>query len=490
MVVLRSGFVILVCAGVSGALAERPAGTQVAQALGSQAPAAILSSPPAADSFALPADRAEKPATSPTVPAASPPAAQAGGLPAVAPAAQPAAPVAAKPKAPAPLRFAAVSKDPRPTLDPETFVNTMRAAERHHAIAAAGGWGVLPKGTTLKAGDKGELVTKLKERLAASDDLARDTLPGDAFDQAAVQAVKRFQARHGLPETGLVGPRTVEALNVPAEARARQLTGSAQRLVGSRFPFGERYVVVNIPSATVEAVEKGQVARRYVAVVGKKDRASPTVMARIQTVNFNPTWTVPASLIRKDIIPHVRKEPGYLAKMKIRILDGQGREVDPATIDWSTEKAADYTLRQDPGAGNSLGQVRIDMPNRHAVYMHDTPTKKLFSRDDRFHSSGCVRVGDVKAFAAWLLEGTPGPAGASWSAADIDAAVAAGKRQDAALKRSVPVAWVYMTGFATPDGTVHFRDDVYALDAEPAPMKPEPTIADLITSSIGPKPTF
>src|SRR5918912_1340690 len=194
-------------------------------------------------------------------------------------------------------------------------------------------------------------------------------------------------------------------MNVPADVRARQLSGSAQRLAGSRFPFGERYVVVNIPSATVEAVEKGQVVRRYVAVVGKKDRASPTVMARIQSVNFNPTWTVPASLIRKDIIPHVRKEPGYLAKMKIRILDGQGREVDPAAIDWSTEKAADYTLRQDPGAGNSLGQVRIDMPNRHAVYMHDTPSKNLFSRTARFHSSGCVRVAEVKGLVAWLLEG-------------------------------------------------------------------------------------
>jgi murein L,D-transpeptidase YcbB/YkuD len=486
MVVLRSVCVILVCAGMSGALAaEWPAGVSVAQGQGSQAPAAAIL--PATGSFSLPADRAEKPGTPPTASGsvASPSPAQAGAPPAIQP-----APTAAKPKTSAPLRFATVSKDPRPTLDPETFVNTMRAAERYHAIAAAGGWGVLPKGMTLKAGDKGELVTKLKERLAGSDDLSRDALPGDTFDQAVLQAVKRFQARHGLPETGLAGPRTVEALNVPADMRARQLSGSAQRLAGSRFPFGERYVIVNIPSATVEAVEKGQVVRRYVAVVGKKDRASPTVMARIQTVNFNPTWTVPASLIRKDIIPHVRKEPGYLAKMKIRILDGQGREVDPATIDWSTEKAADYTLRQDPGAGNSLGQVRIDMPNRHAVYMHDTPTKKLFSRDDRFHSSGCVRVGDVKAFAAWLLEGTHGPTGASWSAADIDATISGGKRQDVALKRSVPVAWVYMTAFSTPDGMVHFRDDVYGLDAEPAPAKPEPTIADLITSSIGSKPTF
>jgi murein L,D-transpeptidase YcbB/YkuD len=493
MAFLRSGcMAVLVLAGTSGALAaeQSEAGVKAAQAQtnAGSSPTLILPSPSAGGSFALPADRAETPA--PASPAAAPPAA--GSAPPAAGSAPPAAaPAAARPKAPAPLKFATVSKDPRPTLDPDTFINTLRAAERHHAIAAAGGWGVLPKGATFRLGDRGELVVRLKERLAATDDLPRESLAGDAFDQTVLQAAKRFQARHGLPETGLVGPRTVEALNVPAQVRARQLSGSAQRLAGSRFPFGERYVVVNIPSATVEAVERGLVVRRYVAVVGKKDRASPTVMARIQTVNFNPTWTVPVSLVKKDIIPHVRKEPAYLARMKIRILDGQGREVDPAAIDWSTEKAADYTLRQDPGAGNSLGQVRIDMPNRHAVYMHDTPTKKLFARDDRFHSSGCVRVGNVKELAAWLLEGTPGPGGApAWGAADVDAAVAAGKRQDAVLKKSVPVAWVYMTGFATPDGAVHFRDDVYGLDAEPAPAKPEPTIADLITSSIGPKRAF
>jgi L,D-transpeptidase YcbB len=430
------------------------------------AAAPILPAPPPASGFALPADHTPAPREA-------------------------VAPAAAPKKAPPAPRFAAVSKDPRPTLDPDSFINTVRAAERHHAIAAAGGWATLPIGTTLKLGDKGASVPRLKERLAATDDLPRDALlPGDAFDQTVLHAVRRFQARHGLPESGLVGARTVEAMNVPAETRARQLSASAQRLAGTRFPFGERYVVVNIPAAAIEAVERGEVARRYVAIVGKKDRPSPTIMARIASVNVNPTWTVPASLIRKDIIPQMRKDPSYLAKHRIRILDGRGVEIEPATIDWATEKAADYTLRQDPHAGNSLGQIRIDMPNKHAVYMHDTPTKKLFSRDDRFHSSGCVRVGDVKAFAAWLLEGTPGPNGAAgWGASEIEGAIAAGARQDISLRRPIPVAWVYMTGFATPDGTVHFRDDVYGLDAGPAasPALPAPTIEDLITSSIGPR---
>jgi murein L,D-transpeptidase YcbB/YkuD len=303
--------------------------------------------------------------------------------------------------------------------------------------------------------------------------------------------VKRVQARHGLPATGLVGPRTIAALNVPAEVRARQLAASAERLAGTRFPFGERYVVVNIPAAAIEAVENGAVRRRYVAVVGKSDRPTPTLMARITSINLNPTWTVPASLVRKDIIPHMRRDPRYLARMRIRILDGHGREVDPASIDWSTEKAADYTLRQEPGTANSLGQIRVDMPNRHAVYLHDTPSKRLFAQDARFHSSGCVRVADVKAFAAWLLEGSPGAGGTgTWTEGDIGAAVAAGARQDVALKKPVPVAFVYITGYATPDGTAHFRDDVYGLDAEPAPTGPSPTIEELITSSIGPRRAF
>ena len=150
----------------------------------------------------------------------------------------------------------------------------------------------------------------------------------------------------------------------------------------------------------------------YVAVVGKTDRPSPAVETRITSVNVNPTWTVPVPLIKKDIIPHMRKDPGYLARMKIRVLDGKGQEVDPQSLDWSTERAVDYTLRQEPDALNSLGQIRLDMPNRHAVYMHDTPSKRLFAQDARFHSSGCVRVADIRSLAEWLLAGTVRPGGA------------------------------------------------------------------------------
>jgi murein L,D-transpeptidase YcbB/YkuD len=380
--------------------------------------------------------------------------------------------------------IASISQDPRPTLDGGTFINTVRAASRYKDIAEAGGWPMLPDATILKIGDKGPAVALLRLRLAAEGDLAAEQTSGLAFDAELSAAVKRFQARHGLPESGAVRARTLAALNVPAATRHRQLAASAQRLMlaGAKIPVGERYVVVNIPSAAVEAVENGQVVRRYVAIVGKPDRPSPTVETRITTVNLNPTWTVPVSLIRKDIIPQMRKDPEHLSKMKIRILDGKGQEVDPKTIDWSTQSAVNYTLRQDPGATNSLGQIRIDMPNRHAVYLHDTPKKRLFAEDARFHSSGCVRVADVLGFAEWLMRDTPGPNG-PWSSAELASAIGSGARQDLRLERPVPVAWVYLTGYATADGVVHFRDDVYGLDAPKVDPVPETTNPDVTATS-------
>jgi murein L,D-transpeptidase YcbB/YkuD len=388
-----------------------------------------------------------------------------------------------------PPPVAAVSQDPRPTLDANTFINTMRAASTYKGIAEAGGWPTLPDGTVLRLGDKGPLVVLLRQRLAAEGDLPSGMTSDPVFDADLAAAVKRFQARHGLPESGAMRARTLAALNVPAGTRQRQLAASAQRLMlaGSKLPFGERHAIVNIPSATVEAVENGQVVRRYVAVVGKPDRPSPVVETRITAINLNPTWTVPISLIRKDIIPQMRKDPEYLAKMKIRILDEKGQEVDPRTLDWATESAVNYTLRQDPGAGNSLGEMRIDMPNKHAVYMHDTPKKRLFAETARFHSSGCVRVADVRDFAEWLLRGTGGPDKGSWTGAGIEAAISTGARQDIRLEKPVPVAWVYLTGYATADGVAHFRDDVYGLDAPKADPVSDPGLDVPATSSIGPK---
>ncbi|MFV0281758.1 MAG: murein L,D-transpeptidase [Rhodoblastus sp.] len=321
----------------------------------------------------------------------------------------------------------------------------------------AGGWPKIPG--NVGPGAKGAAVAALRRRLQIEGDPHEAVGPGNVWDAHLAAAVKHYQARNGLRRTGVVGGATLRALNTPASVRFKQLASSSQRLAGVHFGFGDRYVVVNIPSAAVETVEKGQVVKRYTAVVGDVDHRSPEVAAKISAVNVNPTWTLPTSIIKNEIIPKMRRDPGYLARSKIKILDGRGTAIDPRSIDWTSEKAVNYTLRQDSGTHNALGSIRIQMSNKHAVYMHDTPSKSGFNRDYRFLSHGCVRVQGVWDLAAWLLEGS----GGNWDRTALMAQIGK-ERQDLRLAQPVPVIWVYMTGWASADGAVHFADDVYQVD--------------------------
>jgi murein L,D-transpeptidase YcbB/YkuD len=361
----------------------------------------------------------------------------------------------------------ALSSDPTPTLTPGTAAATARAADRYAGIATAGGWptDIAPLG----ARAKGPQVAELRRRLAIEGDLDRAAADGpsaEVWDAGLTEAVKHFQGRTGLRESGIVSAATAKALDVSASVRAGQLAASARRLADLSFAFGERYVVVNLPATAVEAVENGEVVHRYAAIVGDVDHPSPEIAAHVAEINLNPTWTVPVSIIKKEIIPRMQRDPGYLTREKIRIFDGTGAEVDPRSIKWTSERAVNFTLRQDSGAGNSLGSIRINMPNTLAVYMHDTPAKHLFGADYRFLSHGCVRVQGVYDLAAWLLEGTDGaPAGGAWDKDALLAEIKTGAREDLKVTRPTPVIWVYLTGWANADGPANFRDDVYGLDA-------------------------
>jgi L,D-transpeptidase YcbB len=455
------------------ALAMVCAGPAFAQTVSTPAPASstppATSSPTQAPAAAIPApSRPATPtpaATSAPAPVSTAPGAAALPIPAdlgPAPIATPKA-EAPKPKKKivhiAPPRETALSDDPAPTFQPDTFFSTAKASERYAAIADAGGWPKVPGG--IKPGAKGANVAILRQRLAAEGDLdAAKAANGADWDEDVTAAVKHFQSRMGLRQSGVVAGATLTAMNVPASTRFKQLASSAQRLAGVNFAFGDRYVVVNLPSTSVEAVENGRVAHHYVAIVGGIEHQSPEISAKISVVNLNPTWTVPTSIIKKEIIPKMQRDPGYLTRAKIRILDGDGSVIDPKNVDWSSQRAVSYTLRQDSGAGNSLGSIRIGMPNKLAVYMHDTPSKGLFANDYRFLSHGCVRVQGVYDLAEWLLEGTPG----GWDKQALLAKIKAGGREDVKLAKVVPVIWVYLTGWANGDGAVNFRNDVYGID--------------------------
>jgi murein L,D-transpeptidase YcbB/YkuD len=238
------------------------------------------------------------------------------------------------------------------------------------------------------------------QRLAITEDLPAEVADGDAYDTMLTEAVKRFQARHGLPETGTVGPADHRGVERAGEDPHPPALASLDRLYGMNFTVRPALRGGEHSAAVAEAVEDGKVARRYVAVVGKVDRPSPTLTTTITAVNLNPTWTVPLSILKKDIVTKMRKDPGYVGRMKMRVLDSAGNEVDARAVDWQSDRTPNFTVRQDSGAGNALGNMRIDMPNPHSVYMHDTNHKEFFSADYRFQSSGCTRVRDVQDLAA------------------------------------------------------------------------------------------
>lgn len=346
-----------------------------------------------------------------------------------------------------------------PMLSPQTTVATEQAVERYREIVARGGWVNVPGGERLRLGVKSQGVLTLRQRLIQSGDLDPSAGSSNIYDSFVEAAVRRFQTRHGLNTTGALNTVTVTAMNVPAEVRLRQLEINVVRLRSFGGNLGNRYVVANIPAALVETVENGTVATRHAAGVGKIDRQSPILSTKIPEVNFNPFWTVPASIIRKDLIPKMRAEPNYLRDNKIRIYSN-GNEIQPEQVNWNSDEATRYTFRQDPGGEfNSLGFVRINTPSPHGVYMHDTPSKGIFGDDYRFVSSGCIRVQNVRDYITWLLKDTPG-----WDRARIDEAIRSGERLDAKLSIPVPVYWVYVTSWSTPEGIVQFRDDIYGKD--------------------------
>ena len=351
-----------------------------------------------------------------------------------------------------------------PILSYDTSYNLQLAIQNYEAFVAANGSWEAPSRETfgLKLGESRRAAALLKRRLMINGDMPLEKRVNDEFDAPLDAAVRLFQARHGLVINGQVDEATFYALAVPADYRLNQLRINAQRIDQWASALSDRYVAVNIPAAVVEAVEGAQVVQRHNSVVGKVDRATPILNSKIFQVKFNPYWTVPKSIIEKDMIRYMNEDPEYLTKFRIRIFDGNGNEIPPTDINWQTTEAVKYTFRQDPGGENSMGHCKIDFYNKYDVYMHDTPQKALFGENARFHSSGCMRCENIEELVAWLLRDN----GGGWTPESVMAAWEQGMREDIKLDVQIPIHTTYITAWANRQGTVSFRDDVYQFDAQ------------------------
>jgi murein L,D-transpeptidase YcbB/YkuD len=221
----------------------------------------------------------------------------------------------------------------------------------------------------------------------------------------------------------------------------------------------DTYVVVNVAGFRVGFVRDRRLVWNSRVVVGRAARQTPIFRGRMTYVEINPTWTVPPTILREDILPKLHKDPGYLERENIAVIDREGRRVDPRAVDWKAySRGVPYTLRQEPGPANALGRIKLMFPNPHSVYLHDTPARELFDRPERTFSSGCIRVEDPLGLAELVLDDP------AWTRETLEAEIATGKTRRVTLRQPVPVLLVYLTAMVDPDGSTRFFRDVYERD--------------------------
>lgn len=340
------------------------------------------------------------------------------------------------------------------------FQNGLR---QYRSIMAAGGWAPVPGGTVLEIGSSGSRVEALRERLRVSGDLRENDppIPGE-FDSGLEAAVKRFQMRHGIDVDGKVGPRTIEELNVPVEARIDQLRASLERMRWVFRDLPREYLIVDIAGFHAYVMEDGEQIWESRVQVGKPFHATPVFKDTLTYLEFNPTWTIPPGILHRDTLPAIRKDPSYLSRNNMTVLTTSGKTVDPSTIDWAATATSGfpYMIRQEPGPDNALGRVKFMFPNKYMVYLHDTPSQGLFARSERTFSSGCIRVQNPFELAELLLKDQ------GWDRARTDQVLASRKTTRVNLEDPIAVFLLYWTAEVDQDGTVHFRRDVYKRDPQ------------------------
>lgn len=337
------------------------------------------------------------------------------------------------------------------------------AISRYEAVAAQGGWGSIST-RGLSKGDDGDAVVALKRRLVAEGYLSADSLSGDTavwYTAAVEKAVAQYQANNALAVTGKTDKATVNTLNVSVAKRLATMRANLPRLQEYSKGLADRYIIVNVPALQLEAVSFNKVFSRHNVIAGSPKRPTPVTISQVSDINFNPYWNVPVSIVERDLLPRIRKSGiSVFRDMKMRIYDGwNGPEVDPRTVDWDYVTADRYFFRQDPGEENSMASVKINFASPFGIYLHDTPTKSLFTTAARYLSSGCVRVEQVQVLINWILNGQEG-----WNPGRIRQVADSQERMDVKVANAPQVRTVYLTSWVNGAGQVNFRSDVYDLD--------------------------
>jgi murein L,D-transpeptidase YcbB/YkuD len=348
-------------------------------------------------------------------------------------------------------------------LEPTHFIYAgLKEALARYRRAAAVGWPAVPAGPTLKPGGTDPRVAAIRARLLASGDLSGSASPtSTAYDIELESAVKLFQERHRLSPDGAIGKSTIQAMNVTPAARADQIRVNLERARWVIGGLSDSFVLVNLPAFKAYLIRNRKNVWEARTQIGREVRQTPAFRADMRYLVFNPDWTVPPTILAKDVIGGMRKGENPIARKHLIIYDKQGRAVDPSVVDWKAAVPGTfpYTLRQPPGADNALGRVKFIFPNEYSIFLHDTPSRELFRADQRTFSSGCIRVERPLELAALLLEDQE-----DWTADRIKTVLDQGTQQTVLLREPVQVLIVYWTVSVGASGELRFARDVYGRD--------------------------
>ena len=332
-------------------------------------------------------------------------------------------------------------------------------------IEQSSGWKEIKISKSLKVGDKSPIIPQVAKKLAFWGFLPNDfESQGKDYDAEIEEAVKKLQLKFGMEPDGVIGQGTIYALNQSPEDLIKKASVNLERLRWLPDNLKEQeLIIVNTANFQFDFIQQRDTLLSSRVIVGRSFHSTPQFSAQMSYLVFSPTWTVPPSILRQEVIPGMRKDPQYMAKRKMRLLTFSGQEVPVSSVDWSKVSAAGfpYMVRQDPGEHNSLGLVKFMFPNKHHVYIHDTPARSLFEREDRALSYGCIRIQKPVELAKLLLQHDE-----RWTDDRIHTAMRQSREQVVNLNRKIPVVILYLTYWTNSNGRMFFRRDVYNRDNE------------------------